>query len=222
MHFPAKAHTRFNFHLTFPIHSICPWRVCHLAFSSYGFHRARSRVYSPAPAGGDSPTPTLSSLLPLHSPSILPATKELALSIQNALHTWKQLAENNVELTEIKARLQQLEELVEAARVEFDETLDDLNATDRDAIFSIMSVYEQQQLSEDELHWLVNKIGNEGVEGIGWSTLFAAWQQRYPQNSRVDLGVILQRHARYIASLEEDAQGVYRLTPEGQALFLNG
>lgn len=135
---------------------------------------------------------------------------------------WKQLAENNVELTEVKNRLNQLENLVEAARNDFDETLDELKPTDRDAIFSIMSVYEQHESSEDELQWLVNKLGNEGVEGISWSKLFTAWQQRYPEHSRVDLGLVLRQHQRYVVGLEEGSQEIYRLTPEGQALFLNG
>lgn len=164
----------------------------------------------------------LLSRLSLRSPSILPHTREPALSIQNALQTWKQLAENNVELAEVKARITQLESLVEAARNDFDETLDELNPTDRDAIFSIMSVYEQHEPSDDELHWLVNKIGNEGVEGIAWPTLFAGWQQRYPEHSRVDLGLVLRRHQRYVVGLEEGSQEIYRLTPEGQTLFLNG
>ena len=71
------------------------------------------------------------------------------------------------------------------AESEFEKGLDDLGENEKESILSIVAIYEEASpgdvlLSQTQepsasndlaLKWLINKTGNEGVQGINWATL---------------------------------------------------
>lgn len=156
------------------------------------------------------------------------------MSVAAVLTDWKRLASSQLELNQLKKRLNELQSTQESTRQEFEKQLGDLESDEREAILAVMSVYEQGSLFDaprsvepaggprnHALQWLINKVGNEGVEGIAWPVVQDAWQARYPDSPAASLFTLLKQHQEYFVKSGDGKQTTLHLTPEGQSRFLN-
>ena len=99
------------------------------------------------------------------------------MSVADALHDWKQLAESALELRAVQKKVRDLQAIYDRARLEFELGMEELDESERATILSIMSIYDQQSEGgradparppPRPRQWLVNKVGNEGPDGIVW------------------------------------------------------
>lgn len=153
------------------------------------------------------------------------------MSVSDALHDWKLLAESAAELKVVQENARELQRVYEEARVEFEQGMDELGEEERETILSIMSIYESQVggsfsgIASDESlrsrgrQWLVAKIGNEGAEGTSWGEVLDAWATQYPETPVIVLHTVLHQGKDVFTKSGTGRDAVLRLTPQGQSLF---
>ena len=158
------------------------------------------------------------------------------MSLANALHDWKQLATTTSELNALKKEAADMQAFHDRARMQLEEGLEELEEDERQSILSIMAIYEQCPAegisgngSPDTsgsksagLQWLVNKIGNEGSEGISWADIVEAWQAQYAGTPTSVIYGTLNQHNNLFVKKGLGKQAILKLTSEGQSMFLGG
>ena len=119
------------------------------------------------------------------------------MSVCDVLQDWKELVTSAMEVKAFQKTLGELQAAHDFARVEFEKELEELEEEEREAILTIMSMYEQcpkngRSLGEgpspaksNTLSWLVNKVGNEGVDGIGFTFFTKKDVVRHPLVQRI-------------------------------------
>lgn len=154
------------------------------------------------------------------------------MSVADALYDWKQLAESALELRAVRKKVRDLQAIHDESRLEFERGMEELDEDERATILSIMAIYDQQgecgpadpaanSGKKAPENWLVNKVGNEGAEGIAWGEVLDAWSAQFPDAPASALhGVLHQQRDLFVKSgLGRNA--VLRLTPDGQNVFRN-
>jgi hypothetical protein len=152
------------------------------------------------------------------------------MSVTDALHDWKQLAESAVDLKAAQEQARELQLVYERARAEFEEGMEDLDEDERATILSIMAIYDEQgtavsgaatteSAKTDVRNWLVAKIGNEGPAGISWGDVLDAFVGRYPDTPTTALHGALHQGKELFTKNGLGRQAVLHLTPVGQTLF---
>ena len=158
------------------------------------------------------------------------------MSLADALHDWKQLATTRNELSALKKQAAEMQASHDRARMQLEEGLEELEEDERQSILSIMAIYEQSPAEEVSsigpseapsvrsvgLEWLVNKIGNEGSEGISWGDIAEAWQTQYADTPTSAIYETLNRNNSLFVKKGLGTQAVLKLTSEGQSMFLGG
>jgi hypothetical protein len=158
------------------------------------------------------------------------------MSLTDALHDWKHLAATAFELNTLKKQVTDLQTAHDNAKIQFEEELEDLEEEERESILSIMAVYDQSALDgasseaaretsgprSTALQWLVNKIGNEGTEGITWADILDAWKSQYPDSSTSVVYATLCQHKNLFVKNGLGKRAVLRLTADGQSVFRDG
>ena len=158
------------------------------------------------------------------------------MSVCNVLQDWKELVTSAMEVKALQKTLADLEAAHDFARVQFEKELEELEEEEREAILSVMSMYEKcaqngTLLGNGEgtsparistLSWLVNKVGNEGVDGIRWSDVLNAWSDQFDDATTTALYTTLSHHQQLFAKKGLGKRAVLRLTSEGQAMFRQG
>lgn len=158
------------------------------------------------------------------------------MSVSDALQEWKQLAASAFELNVLRKKVGDLQAAHDSARMEFEKELEELEEEERETILSIMAVYDQYSQDDTSfagasmasapntsvLNWLVNKVGNEGVEGVAWGDVLAAWNTQYPHAPDSAVYTALYQHRELFTKTGLGKQAILRLTTEGQALFRDG
>jgi hypothetical protein len=155
------------------------------------------------------------------------------MSVCDVLQDWKELVTSAMEVKAFKKRVAELEAAHDFGRIQFEKELEELEEEEREAILAVMAVYEQSAQNDtaltgggpasptksNTLNWLVNKVGNEGVDGISWTNVLNAWNTQYPDASTSALYTTLNQHQELFAKKGLGKRAVLRLTNEGQALF---
>jgi hypothetical protein len=154
------------------------------------------------------------------------------MSVADALHDWKQLAESALELRAVQKKVRDLHAIYDRARLEFELGMEELDESERATILSIMSIYDQQ--SEGGLadpaatatkkapgQWLVNKVGNEGADGIAWGEVLDAWTAQFPDAPASALHGELHQQRDLFTKTGLGRKAILRLTSEGQNVFRN-
>jgi hypothetical protein len=158
------------------------------------------------------------------------------MSVSDTLQDWKELVTSAVQVATLQRKAAEVQAAHDFARMQFEKNLDELEDEEREAILSIMAIYDKQtqhNTSEEEawatpsgksgaLTWLINKVGNEGVEGIKWTDALDAFHTQYPKASTSTLYTALNQHSQLFAKRGLGKRAVLRLTTEGQALFREG
>jgi hypothetical protein len=158
------------------------------------------------------------------------------MSLADALHDWKQLATTSSELSALKKQVAEMQTSHDRARMQLEEGLEELEEDERQSILSIMAIYEQSPAEEISvsgppetpsaksvgLEWLVNKIGNEGSEGISWGDIADAWQTQYADTPTSAIYETLNLNNNLFVKKGMGTQAVLKLTGEGQSMFLGG
>ena len=158
------------------------------------------------------------------------------MSVCDVLQDWKELATSAMEVKALKKSLADFQAAHDFARVQFEKELEELEEEEREAILSIMSMYEQcpqngtslnnaevtTSAKRDALSWLVNKVGNEGVDGISWTNVLNAWSDQFGDATTSALYTTLSQHQQLFARKGAGKRAVLRLTTEGQAQFRQG
>jgi hypothetical protein len=155
------------------------------------------------------------------------------MSVSEALHDWEQLAASTLELSALRKKVGDLQAVHDSARIDFEKELEELEEEEREAILSIMAIYEQYSQGDvpcadasgassagnTASKWLVNKVGNEGVDGVTWGDVLEAWKNRYPDAPANAPYSALYQHKDLFSKSGLGKQAVLRLTTEGQAVF---
>ncbi len=160
------------------------------------------------------------------------------MSVSDALHDWEQLATSAFELRTMRDKVREMELIHDSARAEFEGGLDELEEQEREAILSIMAIYDQYPQPQDEpasdddsdtscaktspLNWLVNKVGNEGSEGAAWGDVLDAWASQFPSTPTSTLLGALHQRKELFTKTGLGRKAVLRLTSKGQAMFRDG
>lgn len=157
------------------------------------------------------------------------------MSVSAALQDWKELAASAAELTVLQRKVGEMQAAHFTARMEFESELEALEEEEREAILSIMAIYDQHSQADPTaadvhesagrgsvLSWLVNKVGNEGTEGVAWGSVLQAWHTQYPDSPTSTVYTELHRHPELFVKTGLGEQAVLRLTTQGQALFRGG
>jgi len=155
------------------------------------------------------------------------------MAVSDALHDWEQLAESAFELRAMRERVRELEAVHDAARADFESGLEELDEGEREAILSIMAIYDQCSLDggpsgdasertsakASPVSWLVSKVGNEGSDGVTWGEVLEAWTAQFPDVPSSTLYAMLHRRRELFGKTGLGKKAVLRLTAEGQAMF---
>jgi hypothetical protein len=158
------------------------------------------------------------------------------MSVSDALHDWEQLATAAFELRTMREKVREMEAIHDGARAEFENGLDELDEEEREAILSIMAIYDQCPQNDPSsehasanscaktspLSWLVNKIGNEGSEGAAWGDVLDAWAGQFPNAATSTLLGVLHQRKELFTKTGLGRKAVLRLTTKGQAMFRDG
>ena len=121
------------------------------------------------------------------------------------------------------------------AESEFEKGLDDLGENEKESILSIVAIYEEASpgdvlLSQTQepsasndlaLKWLINKTGNEGVQGINWATLMDEWKTQHPDIPTSVLHATVSHRQDLFKTAGEQQSKSLRLTTDGYTRFLN-
>ena len=154
------------------------------------------------------------------------------MSITEALQDWRELAIAAAELNALRRRVAQVESEHDAARSAFEREVEKLDDPDREAILAIMNVYDAnsagaegssrgEESRSDVLRWLLNKVGNEGINGIRWGDLLELWKKQFPDRSTTVLYSVFHSQCELFERVGDRKDAVLKLTPKGHAVFLN-
>ena len=141
------------------------------------------------------------------------------MSVSFVLSAWKDLATNSVKLDNLRDRISSLENVVAAARHEFESNLDELDEADREAISSIVGVYESPNPDSHDANWVLGKVGNEGIDGIRFETLAKAWKGLFPDRPVSALTIVLAKHSTWFTRVGNGKESMLRLSKDGQQRF---
>ncbi|MHC4398442.1 MAG: hypothetical protein ACYTG0_02045 [Planctomycetota bacterium] len=155
------------------------------------------------------------------------------MSVSDVLHEWEQLAASAVDLEGMREKVRDLQTVHDSARIEFENGLEELEDEEREAILSIMSLYDRHSQDDSSapetscsktspLTWLVSKVGNEGVEGVSWGDVLEAWTTQFPDAPGNTLHGVLHQRRELFAKTGLGRKAILRLTSEGQAVFSDG
>ncbi|MDD4270881.1 MAG: hypothetical protein GXY25_00470 [Pirellulaceae bacterium] len=154
------------------------------------------------------------------------------MSVADALHDWKQLAESALELRAVQKKVRDLQAVYDRARLEFELGVEELDESERATILSIMAIYDQQSegglvdpatttAKKAPAEWLVNKVGNEGADGLAWGDVLDAWSAQFPDVPVSTLHSELHQQRDLFTRTGLGRKAILRLTPEGQSVFRN-
>ncbi|HUT95022.1 MAG TPA: hypothetical protein VMY37_36540 [Thermoguttaceae bacterium] len=155
------------------------------------------------------------------------------MAVSDALHDWEQLASSGFELRAMREKVRDLETVHDTARADFENGLEELVEEEREAILSIMAIYDQcspenvpsadtpgrSSAKNSPLSWLVAKVGNEGSEGVTWGDVLEAWTTQFPDAPSSTLYSVLHQGRELFNKTGLGRKAVLRLTSEGQAVF---